>query len=137
MTTGADNNDGATTGFRVVKPADRIIAPGQTPGMMREQAIEAGEMWAGIARTAPGMVSGWHHHGAWNSVLYVVAGSVRIDYGAGGRSSMEAEAGDYLYIPGGEIHRESNPSTEEQVLVVVRTGSGPVLTNVDAPDLGS
>ena len=137
MTMGVDNTERATTGFRVVKPADRIMAPGQTAGMSREQAIEAGDMWAGIARTAPGMISGWHHHGGWNSVLYVVAGSVRIDYGADGRSSMEAEVGDYLYIPGGEVHRESNPSTEEQVLVVVRTGSGPVLTNVDDPDLGN
>lgn len=132
MTTEADSAAG-TTEFRLVKPEDRTVAANQTAGMTREEAINTGSMWAGVARTAPGTISGWHHHGAWSSVIYVTAGAIRIDYGAGGQHSLHAEAGDYLYIPAGQIHRESNPADVEQVLVVVRNGSGPVVINVDEP----
>jgi uncharacterized RmlC-like cupin family protein len=44
-----------------------------------------------------------------------------------------AEPGDYLYIPKGVIHRESNPTQSQQALVIVRFGGGPVLFNVDGP----
>jgi uncharacterized RmlC-like cupin family protein len=133
MTLEANASASSTHGFRLVKAADRTVAANQTPGMVREEAVQTGDMWAGVARTAPGMISGWHHHGAWKSVIYVLEGAIRIDFGAGGHSSLLGEAGDYLFIPAGEIHRESNPSAVEQVLVVVRTGSGPVVINVDEP----
>ena len=130
---GTDTTGSAKPGFRLVKPSDRTIAPNQTPGMIREQAVQTDTMWAGVARTAPGTASGWHHHGDWDSVIFVVAGAIQIDYVAGERGTLHGEVGDYLFIPGGEIHRESNPSDVEQVLAVIRTGSGPVVTNVDEP----
>ncbi len=40
-----------------------------TPGMVREQAIATNGIWAGYVRTAAGMVSGWHHHGAYDAQL--------------------------------------------------------------------
>ena len=133
MTTATDVPVGPTEGFRVVKPQDRTVAANQTPGMLREAAVQTETMWAGLARTDPGTTSGWHHHSGWNSVLYVVAGAIRIDYGPGGKMSMEGEAGDYLFIPAGAVHRESNPLADEQILVVFRTGSGAVVVNVDEP----
>ena len=32
---------------------------------------------------------------------------------------MEAEAGDFIYIPAGEIHVEANASTDEPLVVVL------------------
>ena len=32
---------------------------------------------------------------------------------------MEAEAGDFIYIPAGEIHVEENASTDEPLVVVL------------------
>ena len=126
-TTGLDN------GVKLVKPTDRTLAAAQTAGMIREQAIKTDTLWAGIARTAPGNRSGWHHHGDWETVVYVIQGAVRLECGAGGLTIMQAEPGDHLLIPKYEVHRESNPTDEEQVLTVVRVGSGPVVVNVDPP----
>jgi uncharacterized RmlC-like cupin family protein len=127
-------NSAPTTGCLVVRPAERTLAAAQTPGMVREEALQRGQMWTGIARTAPGSVSGWHHHGDWDTVAYVLAGAVRLECGAGGRIVKQAEPGDFLFIPKGEIHRESNPAEEEQCLVIVRSGQGPVVVAVDEPD---
>ena len=47
----------------------------------------------------------------------------------------EAVAGDFLHVPPGAIHRESNPSDVESRIVVVRAGHGASTVNVDAPAL--
>jgi len=60
-------------------------------------------------------------------------GVVSLEFGPGGCSVALVQPGDYLSIPGGEIHRESNPTDVEQTLVIIRTGSGPVVINVDRP----
>jgi uncharacterized RmlC-like cupin family protein len=119
--------------IKLIRPADRTLAAAQTAGMIREAAVETREMWAGIARTQPGNRSDWHHHGQWDTVAYVITGAVHLEFGPGGREVVEAHPGDFIFIPEGEIHRESNPSTEEQRLVIVRRGSGPVVVNVDGP----
>ena len=73
--------------------SDRVrrIAPGErtegagTPGMIREEAVSTDGMWAGLARTEAGMVSGWHHHGDYESAIYVISGALRMESGPGGR----------------------------------------------------
>jgi len=39
-----------------------------------------------------------------------------------------------LYVAQGAVHRESNPSDEESQIVVVRSGSGEPVINVDGPE---
>jgi uncharacterized RmlC-like cupin family protein len=119
-----------------VRPSERKLAAGQTPGLIREEAIQTDRIWAGIARTQPGNLSGWHHHGEWETIAYVITGAVQLEFGPGGRETVLGEPGDYVFIPKGEIHRESNPTPIEQTLVIVRIGSGPVLFNVDGPMAG-
>jgi uncharacterized RmlC-like cupin family protein len=120
-------------GVRLVHAADRLLAGAQTPGMTREEAFCSSSFWAGIARTAPGNVSGWHHHGAWDTIAYVITGEVHLEYGPGGQSVAHARPGDHLFIPKGEIHRESNPADVERTLAIFRIGEGPVVIAVDAP----
>jgi uncharacterized RmlC-like cupin family protein len=117
----------------LVKASDRVPAQTQTPGMIREEALDTGQLWSGIARTAPGNTSGWHHHGDWNTVAYVLSGAVRLECGPRGHTTICAEPGDFLFIPSAEIHRESNPTSEEQRLIIVRSGHGPVVIAVDGP----
>jgi uncharacterized RmlC-like cupin family protein len=121
------------TKVTLVRASERTLAAGQTPGLVREEAISNEHLWTGIAKTEPGMRSGWHHHGDWETIAYVIAGACRLEYGPGGREVALAEPGDYLYIPKGEIHRESNPTEGEQALVIVRFGSGPVLFPAEGP----
>jgi uncharacterized RmlC-like cupin family protein len=101
--------------------------------MRREQAIATDHLWAGHVTTDPGAVSGWHHHGAYESSIYVVSGSLVMESGPGGADRIAASAGDFIYVPPGAIHRESNPGADASTLVVVRAGQGPPTINVDGP----
>lgn len=101
--------------------------------MTRESAIEVDGMWSGLVRTAPGMTSGWHHHGEYETSIYVAQGTLRMESGPGGSESITAVAGDFVHVPKRTIHRESNVSDEESHLVVVRAGSGAPTINVDGP----
>lgn len=117
---------------RVVRPAERVEAD-PTPGMRRERAIDVEGMWAGFVRTAPGMTSGWHHHGDYDTSIYVASGTLRMESGPGGADIVTAKAGDFVHVPKGAVHREGNESDEESHLVVVRAGSGPPTINVEGP----
>ncbi len=118
---------------RLVRPDQRRRQTTQTPGMDREEAIRTDAMWAGIAVTAGRTFSGWHHHGAYESVIYLLRGRLRLEYGPSGTSSFEAEPGDTVYVAPGEIHREGNPDSDTSELFVVRGGSGEIVINVDGP----
>jgi uncharacterized RmlC-like cupin family protein len=120
-------------GVRRIAPEERTEGA-TTPGMVREEAVATGGMWAGLARTEAGMVSGWHHHGSYESAIYVLSGVLRMEFGPGGSRVVEARPGDFLYVAPGAVHRESNPSDGESRIVVVRSGSGEPVFNVDGPE---
>src|SRR4051794_41813541 len=77
---------------RVVR-AGELTDADPTPGMRRQVAFEAPGLWAGVVHTAPGATSGWHHHGAHETSLFVVRGRMRLEFGPGGGESVEAGAG--------------------------------------------
>ena len=66
---------------RVVREDD-LVDGDPTPGMHRQVAFEAPSLWAGLVHTDPGATSGWHHHGDHETSLYVVAGTMRLEFGA-------------------------------------------------------
>jgi uncharacterized RmlC-like cupin family protein len=116
-----------------VTPQERV--EGQpTQGIMREQAMQTDGMWAGVARTDAGMVSGWHHHGGYESAIYVLTGSLRMEFGSDGLESFDAGPGDFVFVGKHAVHREGNPSSEEATIVVVRAGQGEPVVNVDGPE---
>ncbi len=112
------------------------MAADPTPGMVREQAVAVDGLWSGLVRTDPHMVSGWHHHGEHETSIYVVDGALRMESGPGGREVLEAEPGDFVHVPKGVVHRESNPGEGAAHVVVTRAGAGPVTVNVEGPDPG-
>ena len=122
----------ARDGVRVVTPGQLRPGP-STPGMERREAFATGRMWSGVARTDPGMVSGWHHHGEYETTIYVLTGSLRMEFGPDGSTTLEARRGDFVYVPKGVVHREGNPSAEPADIVVVRAGQGESTINVDGP----
>ena len=115
-----------------IRPDERVEDQ-PTLGILRERAVQTEGMWAGFARTDAGMVSGWHHHGEYESAIYVLTGSLRMEFGSGGDETFDAGPGDFVFVGKGVVHRESNPSTEQGTAVVVRAGQGEPLTNVDGP----
>ena len=117
---------------RLISPGERV--QGQpTPGMRREQAAATDRSWAGHVTTEAGMVSGWHHHGDYESHIYVVSGVMRVESGPGGQDVVDAQPGDFVFVPPHAVHREGNPGSEEATVVVVRAGAGEAVFNVDGP----
>jgi uncharacterized RmlC-like cupin family protein len=112
---------------------DELTPADPTPGMTRRLGLRTEGMWSGTVDTEPGTTTAWHHHGEHDTTLYVVAGRFRLESGPGGREIVEGGPGDFLHVPAGAIHRESNPGEETSRAVVVRCGSGTPTTNVDAP----
>src|SRR4051812_50229637 len=97
---------------RVVRAGE--LADGDpTPGMQRQVAFEAPGLWAGVVHTAPGATSGWHHHGAHETSLFVVRGRMRLEFGPGGGESVEAGAGGFLPLAPRTLPPRAKPSPGE------------------------
>ena len=112
---------------RLIRPEERSGDAQPTAGMTREESIVSPWMWAGCVRPAPNMASGWHYRGEYETAIYVLKGSLKMEFGAGGAQAVEARPGDFVHVPAGTIHRESNPGSEEGAVLVVRAPSNPPL----------
>jgi uncharacterized RmlC-like cupin family protein len=122
---------------RVVRAGERVQAEAQTPGMFRTEAFASEGLWAGTVTTLPGLITGWHHHGDFDSYIYVLSGTLRIEYGPGGTLAAEAGPGDFVSIPQGAIHREGSERGSAGVeAVIFRVGSGPPAVNMEGPEEG-
>jgi uncharacterized RmlC-like cupin family protein len=111
----------------------RDLAPADpTPGMQRSRAFERPLLWAGQVETAPGAVSGWHHHDSNETSLYVVSGVLRLEF-EGHDGYVDAGPGDFVHVPAYTVHRESNPTDQASVAVIARAGGGIPTVNVDRP----
>ena len=87
-----------------------------------------------MVHTPPGGSTEIHHHGPCETSIYILAGRAHYTWGPSGlEDSMAAEAGDFVYIPAGEIHVEENASdTEQLVVVLTRNCAEPLVEYVDA-----
>ncbi|MDP9265219.1 MAG: cupin domain-containing protein [Chloroflexota bacterium] len=120
----------SATGLRVIRISERVPDTAPTPGMTREHAIAERGLLAGVVRTEPGMVSGWHHHGEHDTTIYVAQGTLRMESADG---VSDARTGDFIHVPPRTIHRESNPGDAPNLAVFSRFGEGPVTVNVEEP----
>ena len=108
-----------------ISPSDRVTTVGQHAGMERSIAISrptvgSERLYSSIVSTAPGDKTRIHHHGDCETSIYIVSGSANYTWGATGlEHAMSASAGDFIYIPAGEIHVEENASANEPLVVVL------------------
>jgi len=108
-----------------VTPAEQIVGTGQNDAMTRGIAVSArttGSMalYSSVVTTAAGGATRIHHHGPCETSIYIVAGQARYTWGPTGlEHAMEASAGDFVYIPAGEVHVEENASTTAPLVVVL------------------
>jgi uncharacterized RmlC-like cupin family protein len=132
---GRETSDDTTRGrIRVIR-ADQLKSPpeAQTAGMTRRLAVSTDEAVVGLVRTAPDMVSGWHHHGEYETYAYVVSGTGTFEFGPNGQETIDAGPGDFIHIPAQVVHRESNPGQADSLMVLFRMGHGEPLFNVEGP----
>jgi uncharacterized RmlC-like cupin family protein len=128
-------------GLRLIRPGDLSGATAQTSGMIRSAAISgeltgAASLWMGRTELPPGVNSGDHHHGESETGIYVVAGRpvfVFRDPASGEDVRLEAQPGDYIWVPPWVPHREENPSPDETaVIVLARSTQEAIVVNVDS-----
>jgi uncharacterized RmlC-like cupin family protein len=72
-----------------------------------------------VATIPPGGVAAAHIHVGFEVMLYILAGRVRHEYGPALESSVENEAGDFIFIKPGIPHEVFNLSDSEPVVAVV------------------
>jgi len=108
-----------------------------TPGQNRRKAITADGLWVGECHvTALEAPSQWHHHAEFDSVMYMLSGRIRVDFGEHGEKSFEIGKGDYAYFPRRAIHRcQILEGGDDVYYVFVRVGHGESVVNVDGPGL--
>ena len=126
-------------GVRVIPGSSLDGNTPQTPGMDRKAAINfarvgAQKIWAGTVAIHPNAKTGAHHHGALESVIYVVRGKARMRWGEKLEYMAEAGPGDFIWVPPFVPHQEINANENEALeCVIVRSGQEPVVVNLDIP----
>jgi uncharacterized RmlC-like cupin family protein len=116
-----------------VSPSNRDVQKDNHPGMEREIAVSKATVgsegiYASVVTTPPGGGTLVHHHGECETSVYVLSGRARFTWGPTGvERELFADEGDFVYIPAGEIHTESNVSlTGPLIVIVTRNCAEPV-----------
>jgi uncharacterized RmlC-like cupin family protein len=121
---------------RVVKPLQLDFGTLQTNGTRRVAAISdllvgSESLWAGVMLAEPNTCSSVHHHGASETVAYLLSGPGKVKWGDRLEHEVDLEAGDFVLIPPYMPHQEINPSADQATTwVVVRSGSESVVVNL-------
>jgi uncharacterized RmlC-like cupin family protein len=129
--------DWRTNGVKVIPSTSLDANTPQTAGMSRAAAINharagASRLWAGTVHIAANAKTGAHHHGALESVIYIVSGRARMRWGDSLEFTAEAGPGDFIYVPPFVPHQEINASASETLsCVLVRSDQESVVVNLD------
>src|ERR1700733_14347289 len=122
--------------IRIIHASEFNNGTQQTAGSERRAAVapELGidsTMWGGVFEVKPGARTGIHHHGAQQTIAYVLSGLCEVRWGANGEFSASAEAGDFIHVPAFLPHMEMNSSDSQPFRwVVVRSTSTPIVVNL-------
>jgi uncharacterized RmlC-like cupin family protein len=123
---------------RRITPAERSTSAGQNSDMERSIAVSADTvgsvgLYSSVVTTAPGGKTRIHHHGECETSIFIVSGRARYTWGPTGlEDTIDAGAGDFIYIPACEVHVEENASaTEPLVVVLTRNCPGSVVHYLD------
>ncbi|MFC3127551.1 cupin domain-containing protein [Pseudoroseomonas globiformis] len=125
------------SGVRVIPAGSFDTGTAQTQGMNRAAAINmarvgAQKIWAGTVHIHANAKTGAHHHGALESVIYVIKGKARMRWGEKLEFTAEAGPGDFIYVPPYVPHQEINASSDETLeCVLVRSDNEAVVVNLD------
>ena len=126
-------------GVRIVHANELDTNTPQTMGMTRAAAITyartgAQKIWAGTVTIKPDAKTGAHHHGALESVIYVLRGRARMRWGDHLEYVAEAGPGDFIYVPPYVPHQEINAAPDEPLeCVLVRSDQEAIVVNLDIP----
>ena len=121
---------------RVAK-ASLVGNAGQNAAMERVVAVSrdtvgSAGLYSSIVTTAPRGRTEVHHHGECETSIYILHGRARFYSGDGLSDIIDADEGDFVYVPAYQVHVEENASeTEDLVVLLSRNCSGSVVHYVD------
>jgi uncharacterized RmlC-like cupin family protein len=124
-------------GVKIISGTQLDLNTPQTPGMTRAAAINharagANKLWAGTVNIHPNAKTAPHHHGALESIIYVISGRARMRWGERLEFVADAGPGDFIYVPPFVPHQEINADPKEPLMcVVVRSDQEPIVVNLD------
>jgi uncharacterized RmlC-like cupin family protein len=131
------HHDWKHNGVQVIHGDQLDMNTAQTPGMERAAAINlarvgAQKLWAGTVKIHANAKTGAHHHGALESVIFIIKGQARMRWGDHLEFTAEAGPGDFIFVPPYVPHQEINASTDETLeCVLVRSDNEAVVVNLD------
>lgn len=111
--------------------------PGQNADMERVIAVSrdtvgSERLYSSIVTTAPLGRTEIHHHGECETSIYILSGRARFYSGEALRDIVDADQGDFIYVPAYEVHVEENASDSEPLVVLLsRNCGGAVVHYVD------
>jgi uncharacterized RmlC-like cupin family protein len=136
----SNSNDSANEldpeGIRIVTPEEFDSSTAQTSGSKRLAAIPGkftsnSRMWGGLFFVEPKSQTAIHHHGAQETIVYVLEGQALIRWGKRGEFEAIGKRGDFIRVPPFLPHRETNPSGSVTFSwVVVRSTPEPIVVNL-------
>jgi uncharacterized RmlC-like cupin family protein len=133
------HDDWRDHGVKIIPGTELDLNTPQTPGMTRAAAIThartgASKIWAGTVQIHPNAKTAPHHHGALESVIYIISGRARMRWGERLEFFADAGLGDFIYVPPYVPHQEINARANEPLMcVVVRSDQEPIVVNLDLP----
>jgi uncharacterized RmlC-like cupin family protein len=108
-----------------ITPGGFARGTGQNAAMERAIAVSQPQvgstgLYSAVVTTAPSAKTRIHHHGPCETSIYILSGHARYTFGPTGlEDAFDAQAGDFVYIPAGEVHVEENASATEPLVVVL------------------
>lgn len=117
----ADPNASASPGVSAVSVLPSAMAPTQYLAI-------------NIMRTDPNWSTMTHHHGALDTALYVMQGTMAFRCGAGMRTSVAVQAGELASIDPHAMHAEYNPDAAiANIGITARDMPGMFIVPCEAP----
>jgi uncharacterized RmlC-like cupin family protein len=129
-------NDHWHAALRHIRGAELSGDTRQTTGMTRLEAVSgktvgSSKVWMGQTHVAPATSSGDHHHGDTETAIFVLSGRPVFVFAEGeSEVRIEAEPGDYIFVPPYVAHREENPGDDEAVVVIARSSQEGMVVNL-------
>jgi quercetin dioxygenase-like cupin family protein len=106
-----------------------------SPGITRHLVFKGEGFRILLAKSDPGVTSGWHHHGDYDVYGYIVSGTGRFESDFGEGEAISIGTGEFFHVPPHTVHREINPSPgEANEMLLFLHGKGPLVFNMDDPD---
>ena len=121
----ADMNKHSDAECKVIK-SDKLEVEISSGSMTRLAGVSQGLVGAegihlAVATIPPACASSPHHHVNCESAIYVSKGSGKFLTGPKLETTLSIEAGDFIYVPQGSLHKPVNDSlTEPLELIVAR-----------------